>query len=120
MRTSITLWWALLLLVLGVLAQDVGLDLDGTIDSATTADDTLFNSGGSISVNGFTVTVPKNLQVGFPATWVPWRDFVNAWKYGKFPGFEVSVSHSPSPYIPFPHWAMSRINTVPLRIVVET
>ncbi|KAK7914451.1 hypothetical protein PG985_012154 [Apiospora marii] len=91
MRTGITLWWALFLLVLGVLAQDVGFDLDGTIDSATTADDTLFNSGGSISVNGFTVTVPKNLQVGFPASWVPWKDFVSAWKDGKFPGFEVSV-----------------------------
>ncbi|KAK7985223.1 hypothetical protein PG988_002845, partial [Apiospora saccharicola] len=91
MHTSITLWCVLLLLALGVLAQDVGFDLDGTIDSATTADNTLYNSGGSISVNGFTVTVPNNLQVGFPATWVPWRDFVNAWKDGKFPGFEVSV-----------------------------
>lgn len=108
MRTKITLWWALLILVLEVLAQDVGFDLDGTIDSATTADDTIFNSGGSISVNGFTVTVPKNLQVGFPATWVPWRDFVTAWKDGKFPGFEVSVSHSPPLHTPFPHLAICR------------
>ncbi|KAK8061378.1 hypothetical protein PG994_007744 [Apiospora phragmitis] len=91
MLTSISFWWTLLLLVLGVPAQDVGFDLDGTIEGATTSDDTLFNSGGTISVNGFTVTTPKNLQVGFPASWVPWKDFVNAWKDGKFTGFEVLV-----------------------------
>ncbi|KAK7984071.1 hypothetical protein PG989_011473 [Apiospora arundinis] len=91
MRTHITFGWTLLLLAFGVLAQDVGFDLDGAIEGATTSDDTIFNSGGTISVNGFTVTIPKNLQVGFPASWIPWKDFVNAWKDGKFPGFEVSV-----------------------------
>ncbi|KAK8016147.1 hypothetical protein PG993_014336 [Apiospora rasikravindrae] len=91
MCASVTFWLTLSLFALGFLAQDVGFDLDGAIDAATTADDTLFNSGGTISVNGFAVTVPKNIQVGFPASWVPWRDFVTAWKDGKFPGFEVSV-----------------------------
>ncbi|KAK8104106.1 uncharacterized protein PG998_011139 [Apiospora kogelbergensis] len=91
MYNNIIFWRTLLLFVLGALAQDVGFDLDGNIEGATTSNDTLFNSGGTVSVNGFTVTVPKNLQVGFPASWVPWKDFVNAWKNGKFPGFEISV-----------------------------
>ncbi|KAK8075059.1 hypothetical protein PG997_009722 [Apiospora hydei] len=91
MCTSFSFCLTLFIFALGILAQDVGFDLDGTIDGATTADDTLFNSGGTINVNGFAVIVPKNLQVGFPASWVPWKDFVTAWKDGKFPGFEVSV-----------------------------
>jgi hypothetical protein len=53
---------------------------------------TTFNTGGSISVNGWTITVPKNLQVGFPAAWVPWKDFVASYISGAFPGYEVSVS----------------------------
>ncbi|KAI0126231.1 hypothetical protein BJ170DRAFT_464411 [Xylariales sp. AK1849] len=76
--------------VLLVQAADVGFDLDGAIVSAS-ATDTSFNTGGIISVNGWTVTVPRNLQIGFPAAWVPWREFVAAWQGGAFPGYEVSV-----------------------------
>lgn len=31
-----------------------------------------------MSVNGMTITVPKNLQVQFPATFASWRDTANA------------------------------------------
>jgi hypothetical protein len=36
--------------------------------------------------------VPKNLQVGFPVAWVPWKDFVASYTAGLFPGYEVKVS----------------------------
>lgn len=117
MYNNIIFWRTLLLFVLGALAQDVGFDLDGNIEGATTSNDTLFNSGGTVSVNGFTVTVPKNLQVGFPASWVPWKDFVNAWKNGKFPGFEISVSLSPTPYLPPSHVAFRRKVAAHLRVI---
>ena len=69
-------------------AQDVGFALDGALQGAS-AESTAFNAGGRISVNGWTVIVPKNLQVGFPAAWVPWKDFVA--NIGSFKDFEVSV-----------------------------
>ncbi|KAK3953814.1 hypothetical protein QBC32DRAFT_312601 [Pseudoneurospora amorphoporcata] len=50
---------------------------------------TLYNSGGTISVAGWTITVPRNTQVGFPAAWVPWRDFCGDVAFMK--GFEVTV-----------------------------
>jgi len=78
-------------LVLEAFAQDIGFDLDGTIASATTTDNS-YNTGGTIDTNGWHVIVPKNLQVGFPAAWVPWKDFVAAFTAGSFPNFEVSVS----------------------------
>lgn len=53
--------------------------------SATTTD---FNSGGSISVNGYPITIPKNLIVQFPAAFVPFKDFAA----GSFTGNEVSVA----------------------------
>ncbi|KAL8408451.1 hypothetical protein RB594_007043 [Gaeumannomyces avenae] len=83
---------ALLLCVLAVLvqvrAQDVPLQLTGAFEGAT-ATDSSFNTGGSISVLGFNVVVPKNLQVTFPATFIPWKDFVA--DQGKFAGYEVTV-----------------------------
>ncbi|KAK1761334.1 hypothetical protein QBC47DRAFT_428722 [Echria macrotheca] len=48
-----------------------------------------YNIGGTITVNGFTITVPRNLLVQFPAAWVPWAEFV-AHK-DKFVGFETLV-----------------------------
>lgn len=62
--------------------------LDGRLDSAAASDDT-YNSGGAISVNGYPVTIPRNLQVQFPAAFAPFGDFANA---GTFVGHEVSVS----------------------------
>ncbi|KAI6599447.1 hypothetical protein MCOR06_001237 [Pyricularia oryzae] len=51
-------------------AQDVPLLLTGGFEGAT-ADDDSFNTGGFVTVLGQKVTVPKNLQVAFPATFVP-------------------------------------------------
>ncbi|KAL1297994.1 hypothetical protein AAFC00_006500 [Neodothiora populina] len=61
--------------------------LDGGLDSAT-ASGTEYNSGGTISVNGYSITVPQNLQVQFPAAFVPFIKFAS----GGFTGHEVSVT----------------------------
>lgn len=61
--------------------------LDGRLDSATASDST-YNSGGTISVNGYPVTIPQNLQVQFPAAFAPFKDFASG---GAFVGHEVSV-----------------------------
>ncbi|KAK5651794.1 hypothetical protein OQA88_11661 [Cercophora sp. LCS_1] len=79
----------ILLLVLGVLGVDVPVFLDGALIDAT-ADDDSYNTGGTISVNGWNVTVPKNMLVTFPAAFVPWKDFV-ADKAAVL-GFEVNVA----------------------------
>jgi len=60
--------------------------LDGRLDSATASDGT-YNSGGTISVNGYAVTIPQNLQVQFPAAFSPFKEFAS----GSFVGHEVSV-----------------------------
>jgi hypothetical protein len=59
--------------------------LDGRLDSATASDGT-YNSGGTISVNGYSVTIPQNLQVQFPAAYSPFKEFAS----GSFVGHEVS------------------------------
>ncbi|KAI4747628.1 hypothetical protein E4T50_02024 [Aureobasidium sp. EXF-12298] len=61
--------------------------LDGRLDSATASDGT-YNSGGTISVNGYSVTIPQNLQVQFPAAFSPFKEFASA---NSFIGHEVSV-----------------------------
>lgn len=70
-------------------AQDAPLWVQGSFEDATFADEA-YNSGGSITVNGFTMNVPKNLLVQFPAAWVPWREFVAS--KADFQGFETLVS----------------------------
>ncbi|KAJ9665686.1 hypothetical protein H2201_004170 [Coniosporium apollinis] len=57
----------------------------GTIDGLSAGSE--FNSGGTLSVNGYSITVPDNLIVQFPAAWVPWKDVVA----GGFNGYEVSI-----------------------------
>lgn len=59
----------------GAYGQDAPLFVQGALEDATAFDDT-FNTGGTISVGGFNITVPKNMQVQFPAAYVPWKDFV--------------------------------------------
>lgn len=66
--------------------------LGHSLDCRVTATDASFNTGGTISVNGWTVKIPKNLQVGFPAAWIPWKDFVA--NKALYIGYEVSVSNS--------------------------
>ncbi|KAK7937298.1 uncharacterized protein PG986_014166, partial [Apiospora aurea] len=55
-----------------------------------TATDETYNTGGSISLNGFDISVPKNMLVQFPAAYVPWKNFV-ADKEAML-GYEVNVS----------------------------
>ena len=52
-----------------------------------------YNTGGTISVNGWTVNVPKNRLVTFPAAYVPWKEFVA--NKAAVMGFEVTVSPPP-------------------------
>ncbi|KAK8015952.1 hypothetical protein PG991_008840 [Apiospora marii] len=75
-------------LVTFALAQDAPLFIQGGLEGATATNET-YNSGGTISVNGFDMTVPKNMLVQFPAAYVPWKDFV-ADKDAML-GYEVNV-----------------------------
>jgi hypothetical protein len=62
--------------------------LSNWLYSVTVNDPTKYNSGGTISVNGRTITVPDNLIVQFPATWANFRDFAASDILGK----EVSIA----------------------------
>ncbi|EMR67887.1 hypothetical protein UCREL1_5116 [Eutypa lata UCREL1] len=73
--TTLTLGIWLLGLPLKVMTQDAPLFIQGGFEDATATDDS-YNTGGTISLNGFTITVPTNVLVQFPAAWVPWKDFV--------------------------------------------
>ncbi|KAK2007729.1 hypothetical protein LZ32DRAFT_666505 [Colletotrichum eremochloae] len=75
-------------LVALVASQEAPLWIQGGFEDATATDDT-FNTGGTIVVNGFTMNVPKNLLVQFPAAWVPWKEFVA--NKGNFAGYETLV-----------------------------
>lgn len=81
-------------LLRSVTGQAVGVGDDhpmwvqGALEAATATDDS-YNTGGTITVNGFTMNVPKNLLVQFPAAWVPWKDFVG--NKTDFLGFETLV-----------------------------
>lgn len=61
--------------------------LTKTSVSATSA--TQFNTGGSITVAGIPITIPENLLVQFPATFIPFKDF--AASAGSLAGYEVNV-----------------------------
>lgn len=73
-------------------AAVIPFTLDGALDSAK-ADSGDFNTGGTISVNGVSVKIPKNLQFQFPAAWVGFKKIAS----GGFTGNEVSVclNHRP-------------------------
>lgn len=76
------------LLALRVSAQDYPLWVQGAFEDAMVTDDT-YNSGGVLIVNGFTMSVPKNVLVQFPAAWVPFPEFVA--RKGDFIGYETLV-----------------------------
>ncbi len=80
--------YSVLFFCLTALAVDIPILLDGALIDATATDDS-YNTGGTITVNGWTVTVPKNLIVAFPAAFVPWREFVA--NKSAVIGFEVNV-----------------------------
>lgn len=93
-----------------VVAQDAPLFIQGGFEDATATDDT-YNTGGTISVNGFTITVPTNMLVQFPAAWVPWKDFVEDKE--AMIGYEINVSRvaSPSGMYTGPNILLSRWRT---------
>lgn len=70
-------------------AQDAPVFIQGGFEEATVDDESVYNTGGTITVNGFNMIVPKNLQIQFPAAWVPWKDFVAS--KADFAGFETLV-----------------------------
>jgi hypothetical protein len=61
-------------------------DISNKLHSCTPSG-TEYNSGGSISVDGFSIEVPKNLIAQFPVAWVPFKDVCA----GGVIGYEVSV-----------------------------
>lgn len=63
---------------------------------SATADSTAFNTGGKVSVGGLDITIPKNLQIQFPAAWVPFKEFVA----GGYSGSEISVQFQGSTSCP--------------------
>lgn len=70
-------------------AQDAPLFIQGGLEGAVATDDA-YNTGGTISINGFDMVVPKNMLVQFPAAYVPWKDF--AAEVDSLLGYEVNVS----------------------------
>jgi hypothetical protein len=84
---TLTLSVQLMGLLKPVMGQDAPLFIQGGLEDMTVSDAALYNSGGSIKVNGFDMAVPKNLFVQMPAAWVPWKDFVAS--KSDFLGFET-------------------------------
>ena len=71
-----------------VFAQDAPLWVQGAVEDATVSG-VIYNAGGLITVNGFTMNVPENLLVQFPAARVPWKDFVAS--KADFVGYETLI-----------------------------
>lgn len=96
MRLSLSVLVALFTPMLGLLgrvaAQDAPLWIQGGLESVTVTNASIYNSGGTIGVNGFAMTVPKNVLVQFPAAWVPFKDFAASQQ--DFLGFETLVCDS--------------------------
>lgn len=90
-KSILTLGLQVALLAPAVLGQDAPLFIQGALEDATVSGDA-YNAGGSITVNGFSMNVPENLLVQFPAAWVPWKTFVES--KDKFLGFETLVFYS--------------------------
>ncbi|KAM7211805.1 hypothetical protein V8F06_012811 [Rhypophila decipiens] len=90
----LTLSFSISFFTTSVNGQNVGDDhpiwVQGALEGVTATDDS-YNTGGTITVNGFTMNVPKHLLVQFPAAWVPWKDFIG--NKTDFLGFETLVCH---------------------------
>ncbi|KAE9992619.1 hypothetical protein EG327_008362 [Venturia inaequalis] len=69
----------------------------GGLDAVTLTDCTgannLANCGGTISVNGYTITIPKNTLVAFPAAFVPFKQLVAKFNTAGsgYAGLEVAI-----------------------------
>ncbi|KAF1957912.1 hypothetical protein CC80DRAFT_560007 [Byssothecium circinans] len=64
-----------------------GVSVIGNLDGCN-VDTTEYNSGGTITVDGWTFKVPKNLITQFPVRWVPFGELCGA----GVGGFEVTVN----------------------------
>jgi hypothetical protein len=53
----------------------LGLPLANLVCSATPKDGSAINRGGTVQISGFSVTIPDNLLVEFPALFVPCAEF---------------------------------------------
>lgn len=50
------------------------------------------NSGGTVTVNGFVITIPDNIQILFPAAFVTWQNLFKAKAtFGGDVGHEILV-----------------------------
>jgi hypothetical protein len=85
----LTLGLQLITMISHVNGQDAPLFIQGGLEDASADDDT-YNTGGSITLNGFAIKVPKNVLVEFPAAYVPWKDFVE--DKNAMLGYEIMVS----------------------------
>ncbi|KAK3642306.1 hypothetical protein LTR56_010883 [Elasticomyces elasticus] len=70
-----------------ILAASIPFGMEGALQSATVSGEE-YNAGGTLVVDGMTITIPKNLQVQFPATFASWRTTAAA----GLTGYEVSVT----------------------------
>ncbi|RDW65390.1 hypothetical protein BP5796_10082 [Coleophoma crateriformis] len=57
------------------LAQILPFSVTGFLDSAQANAGTAVNRGGTVTISGYTVTIPDNLLVEFPALFVPFAEF---------------------------------------------
>ncbi|KAL8357170.1 hypothetical protein RB601_008912 [Gaeumannomyces tritici] len=88
LRNVLVLLFAVAFSSIAAQAADAPLFVQGGLEDATVSSD-VYNTGGTLSVGGFTMQVPKNVLVQFPAAWVPFKTF--ATKKAEFIGYETLV-----------------------------
>ncbi|KAH9209682.1 hypothetical protein DL95DRAFT_526720 [Leptodontidium sp. 2 PMI_412] len=74
------------------LAQVQPFTVTGFLGSATAKSGTAANRGGTITVSGFTIVIPDNLLVEFPAAFIPFAEFAEAGPSKRAGPNEVSVT----------------------------
>ncbi|KAK2028555.1 hypothetical protein LX32DRAFT_673414 [Colletotrichum zoysiae] len=72
-----------------VQVPDYPFDVNGAFESAS-ASTTEFNTGGIIKCNGHSITVPRNLQVTYPAAFIGFKDFVAS--SSRYTGYNCEVA----------------------------
>ncbi|ORY04866.1 hypothetical protein BCR34DRAFT_591069 [Clohesyomyces aquaticus] len=83
---------ATFLAVTRVAAQAIPFTIDGPLENVSPPGPN-FNSGGTVTVAGTTITMPDNILIQFPATFVSFKDFAAdfAANGGSYGGWEVHV-----------------------------
>ncbi|KAF2429528.1 hypothetical protein EJ08DRAFT_698246 [Tothia fuscella] len=85
-----SLSFSLLALATTVLGQLTPFSIDGALDDAIADPScTGINCGGTMSVNGYTVIIPKNSLIAFPATFVPFKALAD--QIFNYRGLEVII-----------------------------